>query len=191
MSSGHQANLACFDLIQQGVTHRDANALNHSLGFPVLPIRLPSSFYSFTSRLGKAAGMMRRGLEPGTSAYSEKSLTPQNSLRNSSSNPRFPFTEATGALSIARTASGNIVCQLESASDVSSRVCTNRLPEFIPYCRVLCSCRIDCLLRSILQRHALSPGELTAAGQMDVTDISCLPCLSKSIASPLVNTDLY
>ena len=75
----------------------------------VLSIRCPSSSCSATSRTGKSAGIIRRGVDPGITEYLEKSETPHFFRRKSSSVSRRPFTTWCGARSIARIASENIV----------------------------------------------------------------------------------
>jgi hypothetical protein len=62
-----------------------------------------------TVRSGSSRGMMRRGSEPGTTEYREKSVTPACRRRKSSSSSSCPLTAAAGARRMARTASEKMV----------------------------------------------------------------------------------
>ena len=88
----------------------------------VLSIRFPSSSCSATSRTGNLAGIIRLGVDPGTTEYLEKSEIPHFSRRKSSSVSRSPFTVWCGARSIAKTASENIVYNIVSVLKRPGRV---------------------------------------------------------------------
>lgn len=75
----------------------------------VLSILCPSSSCSATSSTGNLAGIIRRGVDPGTTEYLEKSVTPHFSRRKSSSVSRSPLTLLGGARTISTMASEKIV----------------------------------------------------------------------------------
>lgn len=69
----------------------------------------PSSACSATVKSGNLAGMMRRGLAPGTTLYFAKSVTPQWSRKKSSSRTSSPLTFAAGERRMPRMASEKMV----------------------------------------------------------------------------------
>ena len=91
----------------------------YSLLFCVLSTLRPSSVCSATSSEGMVAGIIRRGLEPGTRAYLLKSVTPRSRRRSSSSTVR-PVTSLGDALMISKIASEKISGFRSSARRVSA-----------------------------------------------------------------------